>query len=89
MQIAVRGWIINPELEWKFVKVSGIDSEGDFIDIEGRVVGASGETLKVATTEKEYEFYIGEFGQNGLKLEVWDQSTKCEMPEDCDQTLVD
>lgn len=89
MNIAVVGWVFNPALNFKFVKVSGFDGEGDPIDVEGRVVSASGESLKVVTTDKEYKFHLGEFGQNGLSLEVWNQSTKCEMHQEADQTLVD
>lgn len=87
--IAIKSWVFNPELQGKFVRVYGSDHEGDSVDREGLVLNVNGENLKLSSDGTERSFYLGEFGQNGLKLEVWDQFTKYEMPQEADQTLVD
>ncbi|MGG4096180.1 hypothetical protein [Paenibacillus lautus] len=90
MNIAVKRWVFNSELHHQFVRVYGIDSEGDQIDLKGEVIEVIAERIVILTSGKgQWVLGLHEFGENGLKIEVFSPSFNCQMPEEADQTIVD
>ncbi|EGG33430.1 hypothetical protein [Paenibacillus sp. HGF5] len=90
MNIAVKRWVFNSELHHQFVRVYGIDSEGDQIDFKGEVIEVIAERIVILTSDKgKWVLGLYEFGENGLNIEVFSPSYKCQMPEEADQTIVD
>lgn len=74
LSIAVPGLVFNSELLGAFVRISGCDSEGDFLDVTGKVILSSGHTMEIAKPgrEKNACFALSDFqGDRGLQMEVY------------------
>lgn len=85
MDLAIKAWVFNPDLEGKFVVVLGIDEEGDKICVSGKVDSTNGDFIEIREATcwdgkcKLHKFCLREFNDEGLSLEVYDQApSKCE-----------
>ena len=82
--LIVKEWVFNTELQGKVVRIKGHNEDGDLVDVSGVIRSVNGNEMIVQGLYDvaRRSFYLYEFGEAGLKIDVWDnEPNEYKLPE--------